>query len=54
MFSSVIALLASLTILVSSAFLDSNRSTRTWGTFFQEQQTDQPRDTDQITRPATN
>ncbi len=51
MFTSVIALLASLTVMVSSAFLDAS-SDRQWGTFFQEQRTDQPQRDDDGARPA--
>ena len=52
MFSSVIALLASLTVMVSSVFLDGARSGKQWGTFFQEQQVDQPRETEDGARPG--
>ncbi len=52
MFSSVIALLASLTLMVSSVFLDGAGTGKQWGTFFQEQQTDQPRPTEDGARPS--
>jgi hypothetical protein len=52
MFSSVIALLATLTVMVSSVFLDQSRSNYQWGTLFQEQRTDQPQDDGSGTRPV--
>jgi hypothetical protein len=51
MFTSVIALLAALTVMVSSAFLDASQNMQ-WGKFFQEQQTDQPRGDTDGARPS--
>ena len=50
MFSSVIALLASITVMVSSLFVDA--SSHQWGRFFNEQQTDQPQREDVPSRPV--